>query len=160
MRKAAVTLVMMLALVGFAGQSWAAPTDTITVTVSLAETVSVALDSNAWTIGVISLAGSYGPQSYLATNDGNVPIDLVIRATDGAGGWNLESAPGPDEFSVDVTSPPISLSSISDQTLATDIAVSGTADIELTYNAPISDSYGGGVGQGFTITLSATIHVP
>ena len=55
MRKAVVMLVMMLGPVGFAGQSWAAGTDAITVTVSLAETASVVLNSNAWTIGAISL---------------------------------------------------------------------------------------------------------
>ena len=44
--------------------------------------------------------------------------------------------------------------------MATDVAVSGTADIDLTYNAPTSDSYGGGVDQGFTITVSATKYVP
>ncbi len=55
MRKATVMLVLMLGLLGFAGRSWAAGTDTITVTVSLAETASVLLDGNAWTIGAISL---------------------------------------------------------------------------------------------------------
>ena len=123
------------------------------------DTISVSLDSDTWSIGEVSLGATTLPSSYTATNDGNVAIDLDIRATDGAGGWTLESVPGTDEFSVDVTSPAISLS-ISDQTLATDVAVSGTADIDLTYNAPTGDSYGGGVDQGFTITLSATKHVP
>ena len=131
----------------------------ITVTVSLTETVSVSLDSNTWAIGAIALGGTVGPASYTATNNGNVAIDLTIRATNGAGGWTLASSAGAEAFSVAVASPAITLTT-SDQALASNVAVSGTKGIALTYSAPTSDTIGGGVDQGFSITVSATKYVP
>ncbi len=123
------------------------------------EVVSVSLNSNTWNIGPVDLGDSVGPVSYAATNDGNVAIDLSIRATNGAGGWTLASSPGANAFSVGLASPAIPLTT-SDQTLATNVAVSGTKTIDLTYSAPTSDHFGGGVNQEFTVTVSASKHVP
>lgn len=146
-------------VLGLAGHGWAAPSDTITVTVSLAETVSVSLDNHTWTIGAITLGSTAGPALYTATNNGNVAINLTIRATNGAGGWTLAPSPGPNAFSVTVASPSITLRT-SDQALAANVAVGGTKPISLTYWTPTSDTIGGGVSQGFSIIVSATKYVP
>jgi hypothetical protein len=159
MRKAIAGIIMMLCFVWFPGQAMAATSDTITVTVSLAEEVAVSLDTATWAIGSITLGGSDSPATITATNDGNVAADLEIRATNGAGGWTLAGSPGADAFSVDLASPSISLST-SDQTLATNVASSGTKSIDLTYNAPTSDTVGPATNQGFSITVSATKYVP
>jgi len=160
MKKAVLMLAMVVGLVGFGGQAWAATSDSIAVTVSLAEEVSVSLDSNAWDIGAITIGGGpYGPASYTATNDGNVAIDLTIAGTDGAGGWTLAASAGANAFAVDVNTGAISLSTGGD-TLATDVAKDDTVGIDLSYSPPTSDSYGGGEDQGFDITVSATKYVP
>ena len=119
------------------------------------EVVSVSLDSNTWSLGGVSLSSTTSSPSYTATNDGNVAIDLTIKATNGTGGWTLAASAGADAFSVDVTSPALNLTT-SDQNLATNVAVSGTKGIDLTYNAPTSDTAGGGTAQDFTITITAS----
>ena len=159
MRKLILTLVLAAGLMGLAGQSWAADTAAISVTVSLQEVVSVALDKDSWAIGSIALSGSDGPEAFTATNDGNVAIDLSISATNAAGGWTIAASAGADAFSVAVDSPAINLST-SGQSLAGNVAVSGAKAFNLTYNAPTSDSHGGGVSQGFSVAVSATKYVP
>lgn len=155
MKKVLWITALVLALFGMAGQSWAATTDSITVTVSLAEDIAVSLNNNTWTIGSIALSGSDGLATVTATNDGNVTIDLVIKGANGAGGWTIGSAPGADTFEVELTAPPISLTA-ADQSLVSSLATSGTKTIDLTYNAPTDDNFGGGVDQGFTITVTAS----
>ena len=159
MRKAVLAMAVLLCSLALTGQAWAATSDTITVTVSLAEEVAVSLDTNTWVIGPITLGGSDSPATITATNDGNVAADLTIKATNGAGGWTLADSAGANTFSVDLASPAISLST-SDQTLASNVAADGTKAIDLTYNAPTSDAVGPATDQGFTITVSATKHVP
>ncbi len=150
-------LAAIVALAG--GQAWAAGSATISVTVSLEEVISVSLDNDAWVIGAIALSGSNGPETFTATNDGNVAIDLDIAGTNGAGAWTLAAAVGADAFRVAVTDPAISLST-TDQTLATNLAKNGTKAIALTYSAPTTDTKGGGVDQSFTITVTASKYVP
>ena len=156
-RRAVVMLVMILCLAGFAGQSWAATSDSISVSVYLAE-VCVDLDFNLWTIGGIALGESDGPESFTATNGGNVAIDLTISATNGGGGWLVRESAGANEFRVALSSPSLNLRAYV-KTLATDVAASGTKGIALTYYAPTSDTFGV-VGQGFTITVSAALAAP
>ena len=156
------TLVMlaMLGLVGFAGQGWAASSDSITVTVSLTEEVSVSLDYEVWNIGPIALGGGpYASPAITATNDGNVAIDLTIAGTDGNGGWSLAASATDDAFAVDVNTGAVALSTGGDS-LASNLAKDGTQGIAMSYSPPTTDSYGGGVDQGFTVTVSATQYVP
>lgn len=122
------------------------------------EVVSVSLDRNSWDLTGIHLAETH-VASFTATNDGNVAIDLNITATDGAGGWTIEPAPGANAFAVDLADPAIALSK-SDQIVATNIAPSYAKNIDLTYNSPTSDTIGNGVSQAFTITLLASKAVP
>lgn len=155
MKKVLWITTLMLALSGITGQAMAATTDSITVTVSLVESISVTLDNNTWTIGSVALSGTDSLATVTATNNGNVTIDLDIKGANGAGGWTIGATPASDVFEVAVTSPAISLTT-SDQTLATSVATSGTATIDMTYNAPTADTFGGGVAQGFAITVTAS----
>jgi len=155
MKKGTMILVLALALVGLTGRAWAAETDTITVTVSLQSVISVSVSPDAWDIGPITLGGSYGPQAFTATNDGNVTEDFAIRGANGAGGWTIGATPGANTFTVTETNDTIVLTT-SDQTCATNVAPDGTDSLSLTYDAPTSDTYGGGVDQSFTITVTAS----
>ncbi len=149
----AVTAALVIGVMGLAGQA-AAQTDTITVTVSLTETIEVSLDTNTWAIGAIALGSTNGPQAFTATV-GNIETDLAIRASDGTGGWTLGSPAGADTFEVtsDTGASPLTTG---DQVLSADVAAYGNVTFNLTYNAPTSDTFGGGVDQGFTITLTAS----
>lgn len=159
MRKGILALTLAVCLIGLTGQSWAAETASISVTVSLEEAVSVSVTPDTWVIGPIGLSGSDGPESFTAENEGNVAIDLTITGTNGADGWTLAASAGAETFSVAVADPAITLTT-GDQSLATNVAVSGTKAIDLTYSAPTSSSAGGGADQGFSVTVSATKYVP
>lgn len=158
MKKVLVVMALALALTGIAGQASAATTGTITVTVSLVEEIAVLLDNNTWTIGSIALSGSNALATVKATNDGNVAIDLKIKGANGAGGWTIGTPAASNVFEVALTSPAIKLST-TDQVLASAVPATGISDfknIDLTYNAPTADTFGGGLAQGFNITITAS----
>ena len=139
MRKLLLVFAMAACLVGVTGQASAATTDTITVTVSLAEVISVTLDQPTWVIGAIAIDFISASFPVIATNEGNVRIDLNIDGTDGAGGWTLGNADASNVFAVGVTPAVI-------------------AAFPLTTGA--GDTQGGGTSQDFTVTLTASEHVP
>lgn len=132
----------------------AATSASISVTVSLQEVISVSLDTATWNIGPISLGDTATLPTVTITNDGNVPIDVVIAGTNGAGGWTLGTA-GNNAFQVEVESPALTLTTAT-QPLATNLAVDGTKAIDLTYSAPTASSDAGGVDQSFSITVTAS----
>ena len=154
MKKVTLILALVICMIAMAGQAGAATSGTISVTVSL-ELISVSLDASAWDIGPISLSGSNVLPTVVATNNGNVSLDLDIKGANGAGGWAIGATAASDTFVVAVTSPAITLTT-SDQTLSTGLAASGTKDIDMTYSAPTADTVGGGVAQGFDITITAS----
>ncbi len=156
MKKLTLILALAVFMIAMAGQARAATSGTISVTVSL-ELISVSLDASAWNIGPISLGGSSVLPTVTATNDGNVSLDLVIRGAIGAGGWAIGATAASDTFVVAVTAPALTLTSSSDQTLVTGLAAAGTKNIDLTYSAPTADTVGGGVDQGFDITITASM---
>lgn len=156
MKRQMWTMALVVGAMALAGQGWAASSDTISVTVSLAEVVSVSLDTDSWNIGATTLGATVDGPTVTATNDGNVTEDFSISGTNGTGGWTLAAGPGANAFAVDVTFDTTTIDlSTSNQALAASVAVSGTAVFDLTYYAPTSDTYGGGVDQGFTITVTA-----
>ncbi len=154
MRKTSLTLALAIGLVGIMGQAWADSEATITVTVEL-ESISVSLDTSAWEIGPITLGGSDTLPTVTATNEGNVDIDLKIKGANGTGGWTIGTPAGEDTFEVALTSPAITLTT-SDQSLADAVAPDATTSIDLAYAAPSIDNFGGGVDQGFDITVTAS----
>jgi hypothetical protein len=123
------------------------------------EVVSLSLNGNSWDIGPIAFGDVVASPTFTVTNDGTVPIDLAIKATNAAGGWTLSQSQGANAFVVNLTSPSTTLTT-SEQNLANNVAVSGTKGVDLTYRAPTSDTFGGGVDQGFTVTVTATEHIP
>lgn len=154
MRRVTLLLALTLCVAGWTGQAHAGTTGMIAVTVSLQEEISVSLDASAWNIGPIALSGTDPLGTVTATNDGNVTIDLDIRGADGAGGWTIGTPAGTDQFEVALTTP--STLTTVNQTLATSVAKGGTVFIDMTYSAPTSDTLGGGVDQGFNITVTAS----
>ncbi len=155
MKKTTVVAALALCLALMTGQAQAGTTDSISVTVSLEEVISVSLDNNAWSIGPIALNGSDPLATVTATNDGNVSIDLDIRGADGTGGWTIGTPAGADQFEVSLVSPAITLTAV-DQVLQNSVATGGTKTIDMTYTAPSSDIFGGGVDQGFSIVVTAS----
>jgi hypothetical protein len=153
MKRAGWILAVAVALAGL-GRQAAAQTDSISVTVSLAEVVSVSVTPNAWNIGPIALSGTNGPTSFTATV-GNTATQLDILGSNAAGGWTLADTPGLNQFVVSVASPAITLTTAY-QALAASVPAYGSQDFALTYQAPSSDNIGGGVSQAFTVTVRAS----
>jgi hypothetical protein len=144
------------------GASWiqAAESADIIVTVSLAESISVELDTTAWNIGPISLGSSHESNAFTATNKGNVNADIKIKATDGAGGWIIADTPGQDAFKVEVDREndgvyDLTLTTI-DQDLSTNVAPNNTVNFKVKYSAPTSNTKPVGDDQGFKITITAS----
>lgn len=155
MHKALIVVVAALCLYGFAGQAWAQmETDTITVSVSLADVVGVLVDPDTWNIGPVALGQMITPyETYSANNVGTVMIDLTVSATDGANGWVIGPSPATDTFALLVDSVQVSTSPVS---LYPALPASSGFLMNLIYWSPTGDTQGGGVGHDFTITFSAT----
>lgn len=153
-KRTALVLGLAVCLAGVVAHAWAAETDSISVTVSLQSLISVAVLPNSWPIGSITLNSTAGPQPFSATVENNA-TKLEIMGSNGAGGWTIGASAGADQFKVAVSDPAINLSTTY-QALAASVATYGKKDFALTYSAPTSDTKGGGVDQGFSITLKAS----
>jgi len=150
-------MLAILCLMGVTYQAQAADTDTITVTVSLESVISVTVTPDTWAIGPVTLGSTSAAAPFSATI-GNTASKLEITGTDAAGAWVLDNAAGADQFAVSAVAAPdpaINLST-SYQVLAASVPAYGSRGFTLTYSAPTSDTKGGGVDQGFTITLKAS----
>ncbi len=160
MRKLVLVFAIVVCLVGVTGQASAATTDTITVTVSLASVISVTLDQPTWVVGEIALDFVSASFPVVATNAGNVDIDLVIKGTNGAGGWALGSPDASDVFEVGVTPAVVTPFALTTGDLSLHNTLphttSNTTSFGLVYNAPSADTVGPGTAQGFTITVTAS----
>lgn len=154
MKKSVLIIVMGLCLIGAAYQAQAADTGTISVTVSLESAISVSVAPGTWNLGVVALSSTSTEASFTATI-GNTTAKLEIIGADGAGGWTIGATPAEDRFTVAVTSPEITLTKAY-QTLAASVPAYDSQGFGLTYSAPTSDTKGGGVSQGFTITVKAS----
>jgi hypothetical protein len=153
MKRTTVILVMLFAVAGLA-RDVTAQTDSIAVTVSLQQAVSVSITPNAWNIGPIALSGTSGPTSFTATV-GNVATQLDIAASDAAGGWTLGNTAGLNQFVVGVASPALTLATTY-QVLAASVPAYGSQGFALSYQAPSSDDLGAGISQAFTVTVRAS----
>ncbi len=154
MKKRMLIVLTALCLLGGAYQARAADTATISVTVSLQSVISVSVTPDTWALGAVALSSTSSAASFTAAV-GNTASKLEIVGADGAGGWAIGATPGADRFTVAVTSPALTLTK-SYQTLAASVAAYGSQAFSLTYSAPTSDTKGGGVSQGFTITVKAS----
>lgn len=160
--KKVIYLIVVMSMLLFLKNVYGENTATISVTVSLEETVSISLDTNTWNIGSISLGTTVESSTFTVTNNGNVAEDISIKTTNGAGGWRIGTIPGENVFKVAADVEPYSsydiVISTTETTLITDLTSGNSKSFKLQYNAPTSDTYGGGVDQSFTITLTATKH--
>jgi outer membrane protein assembly factor BamB/beta-lactamase superfamily II metal-dependent hydrolase len=124
------------------------------------DVLSISLDVPSWGIGSIGIGSVRESVVITASNDGNVNEDFKINGADGAGGWTIQPEIGADKFTVKADTDPyegydIQLGTIP-TILAPAISVSGTVQFKLQYSAPSSDTKGGGIDQGFTITVTAS----
>jgi hypothetical protein len=156
MRSTKLAVALALGLVALMGRTGTAQTtDTIAVTVSLQEVLSVSVSPSTWNIGPIAPSGTSGPTSFTATV-GNTATRLEILGADGAGGWLINNTVGLNQFVVAVTSPSLTLSAVTYQELAPSVPAYGNFSFELTYSAPSSDDKGAGTDQSFAITVRAS----
>ena len=161
MTKLAVAMLAMGCLSLGIPQAQAAATDSIAVTVTLDTIISVSVDVSAWAIGAKTLSATALSDLVTATNDGNVTEKFMIKGANGGGGWALGAAAGADQFSLgfDLTAPYETFVAI-DTTgvvLAAPVARAGAQTFKMQYGMPTSDTKGGGVGQGFDITVTASV---
>lgn len=162
MKRMFLVVVLIAGLFLIYSTSFAANTATITVSVSLQETISISLSPTTWNIGAISLGQNYESSEFTVSNDGNVAEDVSIKGSNGAGGWTLGTTQGADTFTLSADVSPYSSYNITvsttDTTLVSNLSAGGSSNFKLQYGAPTSDTKGGGVSQNFTITLTATKH--
>jgi hypothetical protein len=145
---------MALCAFALAQGALAANTGTISVTVSLASTISVDVTPTAWDLGAVQLSSVSSPTSFTATV-GNTATQLQIEATNPVAGWTIGAAPASDVFQVSVINPALSLT-LTFQTLAATVPHYGHKNFALTYHAPTSDTKGAETNESFTITVKAS----
>ena len=158
MKRKALIFALAVISSGSLNRTWAATSDTITITVSLAQIISVSVTPNAWNIGAMVLSGTAGPSSFTATV-GNTTTTLEIVGSDGAGGWTLGATAGLNQFAVAVSNPALTLTKVY-QTLHAGVPVNGSWSFALTYFAPSQDNKGAGLNQSVAITLRASTPAP
>ncbi|MBN1445409.1 MAG: hypothetical protein JW957_04815 [Candidatus Omnitrophica bacterium] len=162
MKKMLIALCILATCLLGARYAHAGSTASISVTVSMVETISVSIDSGTWNIGAITAESTHESSAFTVTNDGNVAEDISIKAANGAGGWTIGATPGADTFKVAADVSPYSaydvVLSTSDVSLISNLASAASEEFKLQYSAPISDTKGGGVSQAFTVTLTASKH--
>jgi len=140
-------------LLGYTGQASAAIDASITVSVTLAASMSFTLNTPTWNVGPVDIGVVVGPSAdYIVTNTGTVTTKIWIKGANTATGWNI-GAKGIDTFQVDVDTPPLMLTALG-QALGT-VAKAGTHTFHLTYSAPTDTTLDDGA-QNFPILLRAT----
>ena len=157
MNRISITIILCLFFILTSTPSWGNESDTISVSVHLA-LVCVEFDTNTWNIGAITMGSIVGPESFNAINCGNVPIDMLISGTDGAGGWELENSASTNSFRVGITNPPMNLATLYDD-IAYNVQPDEIFSFEMTYYAPLVDTIGP-ISQNFSITISASLATP
>ena len=162
MKKGTLILVLAMALVGLTGRAWAAETDTIAITVSLPEIVSVSITPDTWNIGPVGFSEVHGPLAVTIENDGTVEIHVYARTTDGAGGWSSgPGGPTTNTFMIELTgglSSPLTLTT-TDQVVEHCMTGFSNPNYEFTYYSPTGNSLPGG-DQSCTVTFTAVVPTP
>jgi len=155
MRKTALLVAVAVAIC-FLGVSkaQAAISDDISVTVTLAQTISVEVTPPTWDLGAVALSTTSAGEDFEALV-GNIETKLEIKSTDGANGWVIAAAAGADAFKVAVTDPAFNLQTTNQQLSAGWTAYSA-CPFELKYSSPTSDTKTADVDQDFTITVTAS----
>lgn len=152
---------LMLMILGFSIISvfaaYAAPTDEISVTVTL-ENISISLSSGTWAIGVVAAESVNTSAAYTVTNNGNVTEDVAIQTADSAS-WTSEATVGVNQFVMDAQGGDLGVLGWTNidlsQDLVVGLAVSGTvADLSLRFTVPSAGS--NVTEQTIPVTLTAS----
>jgi len=155
-----------VALISTAMPGFAAPTGTVTATVTT-QNISVAVTDGTISYGVL---GTNATRSTIAadlndlqtaTNDGNVAEDFNIRGQDSAG-WTLTGAAGVDQYVhrfcvATCGTPPTNFTALttSYQLLSNSEVVSGTQTFDLQINTPTTSTVS--TQQSVDVTVQAVI---
>jgi hypothetical protein len=83
----AISLILAIPATALAG-------NTITITMTTGEVVSVSVGPDSWAIGTVAVNTAYetAENNFTATNDGNVNEDFKIAGADTDGGWLLSGS--------------------------------------------------------------------
>ena len=88
----------------------------------------------------------------------------MITATDGANSWTLSGTVGTDVFKVEADRGDDgsyeTVLTTSDQAFVTNLGASNSESLGLRYSSPSADTQGTGTSHDFTVTLTASEHVP
>ena len=159
MNRTILAAAVALCLLGLCGQAAAqSDTGTITVSVSLADVLSINVAPTTWFIGNVGLGGTVYPNdtdNHYVANNGTVMVDVSIQASDGANGWVIGSTPGIDTFTVKALMDTITLST-TPTILESNLAANDSTDLDMNYYSPTGDTQGGGMEHNFTITITAS----
>ena len=162
MRRALLSLVVLIALVAFVVTAAEAQTADISVTVTVtAGELSVIVDPASWAAGSLTESGSATTGTgghFTATNDNtNIAEDFSIQVLS-SDNWSPAATAGSETFVMEAQGGDLtSLTSIhASQVLETDLAPSSVGDVgfDLTITVPSSTVYGG-VEQTIPVRVTA-----
>ena len=131
---------------------------------ALGDFVSISVTPGTWSIGPRALNVVVESGTYTVENTGSVAEDITITATDGANSWTLSGTVGTDTFKVEADQADDgsyeTVLTTADQTFVSNLGVSSSESLGLRYSSPSGDTQGGGTSQDFTVTITASEHVP
>jgi len=149
-RRLTVGVVGLLAC-GAVAQGLLIGTVEVPVSVALREVVQAVAEPPTLDLGRVDLGETDILQNVHCTVS-NVNTSLWAYVVDGPGGWTLGPAPGPDRYCITVNG--ITMTGEPQKVFPLVMAY-GTANVPFRYFAPTSDSFGGGVDQGYALRIEA-----
>ena len=131
---------------------------------ALGDSIAITVTPGTWDIGPRALDVVVESGTYTVTNTGNVAEDVTIAATDGANSWTLSGTVGTDAFKVEADQADDgsyeTVLTTAGQAFVINLGASSSELLGLRYSSPSGDTQGGGTSQDFTVTLTASEHVP
>ena len=117
--------------------------------------IAIEVSPNTWSLGTVAINTISDWSVFTVTNTGSLIVDLTIKGTDGVGGWSLQTIIDTDTFVIKIDDPSFNITT-EDQPLASSISPAADYSFGLQYNSPTSDTYGAGIAQGLSITITAS----
>lgn len=144
--------------------AWASSTATVSATVTV-QNISVTVSSGTVTWGALAsntASSTHPAYTQVVTNAGNVAEDFTVKGQNSTN-WTLAGTAGSDQYvekfcSTSCTSAPTGFTALttSNQSLATNVAASGTADLDLYINTPNPSTVF--TSQSVDVTITAAAH--
>lgn len=155
-------LFVMVVILSFAlaGVAQAAETATVNVTVSIGQTISVALSAGSINLGSGAESGILtGGSAIIATNDGNISENLELSVGNSANWTASATAVGVDQFiadfSIDTGVSWAAINPAGGTSLVNGVAKDATQDFHLQIQLP-SSTDNAGVSQTIPVTVTAS----